>query len=149
MDYHTTYQATPPYINPQAIQTHQLNPTYVGDCSHPESCNMPYFPNYQDSFHPPLISNVSNNLFEGCTWSAEDTALALATLAEADPVDPLPQGQPTVQMQSAVVEHRAGAQGSGGDASVEARLCKVEDRISRLEDKVGEFKELMQNLQNE
>jgi hypothetical protein len=158
MEYRTTYQATPPYTNPQAIQTPQLNPSYVGDFSHPESCNiMPYLPIHQAPFYPTSSSNVSKNLLEGCTWSEEDTALTLAALAEAVPVDPLLQGQPAVQMQNTVIEHRAGEQGSGrAAASLEARLARLEnrcsgfeDRIGRLEDKLDGIEELMQNLRNE
>lgn len=125
---------------------------------------MPYLPIHQAPFYPTSSSNVSNNLLEGCTWSEEDTALALAALAEAVPVGPLLQGQPAVQMQNTVIEGRAGEQGSGrAAASLEARLARLEDRISRLEDrcggfedrigrledKLGRFEELMQNLRNE
>jgi hypothetical protein len=156
MEYQT-YQAAPPYTNPQVIQTSQLNPTYAGGFSYPES-NIPYFPNYQPSFHP------TSSSLKGCTWTTQDAALALAALAEAVPVDPLLQEQPAVPIQNAVVECREGEQGSGqAAAGVEARLCMLEDRISRLEDrcggledrigwlkdKISGFEEHMQNLRDE
>jgi len=158
MEYRTTYQATPPYINPQVIQTPQLNPSYVGDFSYPESSNiMPYFPIHQAPFYPTSSSVVSSNLLEGCTWSEEDTALTLAALEEAVPVDHLLQEQTAVQMQNTVIERRAGEQGSErAAASLEARLARLEDRCSgledrivRLEDKLDGFEELMQNIRNE
>jgi hypothetical protein len=125
---------------------------------------MPYLPIHQAPFYPTSSSNVSNDLLQGCTWSAEDTALALAALAEAVLVDPLLQGQPAVQTQNPVIERCADEQGSGQAAvSLEARLARLEDRISRLEDrcdsfedrigrlgdKLGGLEELMQNLRNE
>jgi hypothetical protein len=140
MDYQT------PYTNPQAIQTPQFNPAYLGGFPYP---NMPYLPFHQASFQPTSSSIVSNNLLEDCEWSTQDTALALASLAEAVPV---------------VTEQRADEQASEqATARIEARFCRLEDRMrafeercggfgertGSLEDKLGGVEELMQNLRNE
>lgn len=133
-----------PYDNRQTIQTPRFIPSYLGDFSYPNT--MPYLPIHQASFQPTSSSIVSNNVLEDFEWSTQDTALALASLAEAVPV---------------VTEHRAASEQA--DARIEARFCRLEDRMKALEDRYGCFgeragsleeklsrvEELMQSLRNE
>ncbi|KAH8799651.1 hypothetical protein F5884DRAFT_810774 [Xylogone sp. PMI_703] len=78
-----------------------------------------------------------------------ETALALAALAEAVPVDPLLQGGQAVQEQSAAIECRAEEQGSGQVVeSLEDKLCRTEERLCKLENRIGQLKDRCRSLED-